>query len=154
MRLSMDKRIPFDASVDEVWAAMSDVGSYQRWWPWLEEFQADTLAVGETWRCDVKAPLRYHVRFTLKFIVVVPATHIECSLRGDIGGGAWIDVEEQGDKCDIWIRSEIYPESTFLKSLTRLLYPVALAGHDAVIANGARQFQQRALTPGASDTTR
>ena len=91
MQLRTDKRVPFDASVDEVWAAMCNVGSYQQWWPWLEEFHADALAVGETWRCDIRAPLRYHVRFTLKFIVVVPATHIECSLRGDISGGAWID---------------------------------------------------------------
>ncbi len=153
MRLSTDKRIPFDASVDDMWSAMCDVGSFQRWWPWLDSFQADALAVGETWRCDVRAPLRYHVRFTLKFVVVVPATHLECSLRGDITGGAWIDLEERGEHCDVWIRSEIYPASPFLKTLTRVLYPVALAGHDAVIANGARQFQQRALTPGASGTT-
>ena len=154
MQLRTDKRVPFDASVDEVWAAMCNVGSYQQWWPWLEEFHADALAVGETWRCDIRAPLRYHVRFTLKFIVVVPATHIECSLRGDISGGAWIDLEERGDKSDVWIRSEIAPASPFLKTLTRVLYPVALAGHDAVIASGARQFQERALaSAGASDTS-
>lgn len=153
MQLVTDKRLPFDASVDEVWAAMSDVGSYQTWWPWLHAFEADTLAPGAIWRCDIVAPLRYHVAFTLKFDVVVPATHIECSLRGDITGGAWIDLEERGDASDLWIRSELAPASQFLRLLTRVLYPVALAGHDAVINNGARQFQERALTPGARDTT-
>jgi uncharacterized protein YndB with AHSA1/START domain len=145
MRLVTDKRLPFAASVDEVWAAMCDVGSYQQWWPWLQTFEAEGLAVGEIWRCDIVAPLRYHVAFTLKFDVVVPATHIECSLRGDITGGAWIDLEERNEQSDVWIRSELAPASTFLRALTRVLYPVALAGHDAVINNGAKQFQERAL---------
>ncbi len=145
MRLSTDKRLPFDATVDEVWAAMGDVGSYQKWWPWLHSFEAEELAVGEIWRCDIVAPLRYHVAFSLKFDVVVPATHLECSLRGDITGGAWIDLEQRGEQCDLWIRSELAPASTFLRALTRVLYPVALAGHDAIINSGARQFQERAL---------
>lgn len=153
MQLVTDKRLPFDASVDNVWAAMADVGAYQTWWPWLRSFDADALEAGAIWRCEIVAPLRYTVAFSLKFDVVVPATHVECSLRGDITGGAWIDLEERGDASDVWIRSQLAPASLFLRRLTRFLYPIALAGHNAVIDNGAKQFQQRALTPGVSDTT-
>ncbi len=161
MELTTDRRLPFDASVDRVWAAMCDVGSYQQWWPWLQTFEADALDTGEIWRCVVVAPLRYTVSFTLKFDAVMPGHHVETSLRGDITGGAWIDLEQRGDECDVWIRSELAPASPFLRALTRVVYPVAKAGHDAVIGNGARQFQARALagsSPAASadapDTTK
>ncbi len=145
MHLSTDKRLPFDADVAEVWTAMSKVEAYQGWWPWLAEFDADALATGEIWKCKIVAPLRYTVAFTLKFDVVVPETHVEASLRGDITGGAWIDLEERGDACDVWIRSQLAPSSPFLKMLSTVLYPIAKAGHDAVIENGAKQFQDRAL---------
>jgi hypothetical protein len=131
------------------------VHSYQSWWPWLQTFEADALAAGEIWRGVIVAPLRYTVGFTLKFDAVMPGHHVEASLRGDITGGAWIDLEERGEGCDLWIRSQLAPASPFLKALTRILYPIAKAGHDAVITNGARQFQERALSANADapDTT-
>jgi hypothetical protein len=155
MQLSTDRRIAFDASADAVWSAMCDVGSYQSWWPWLRTFDANALEVGQIWRCEIVAPLRYTVAFTLKFDVVAAPFHIEASLRGDILGGAWIDVEERGEQSDVWIRSEIFPASRFLRALTRFAYPIARSGHDAIITSGARQFERRALaTAGAADTTR
>lgn len=145
MHLTTDKRLPFDADVAEVWTAMSKVEAYQGWWPWLEEFDANRLAAGEIWKCKIRSPLRYTVAFTLKFDVVVPETHIEASLRGDIVGGAWIDLEDRGGHTDIWIRSQLSPHSRFLKTLTAVLYPVAKYGHDAIIAIGAKQFEEKAL---------
>lgn len=154
MQLSTDRRLPFDAPAAEVWAAMGDVDSYQSWWPWLRTFQARALGVGEIWKCEIVSPLRYTVAFTLKFDVVAAPFHIEASMRGDIVGGAWIDVEERGDQCDVWIRSEIFPASTFLQRLTKFAYPIAKWGHDTVITRGAHQFQAKALSSsGASGTT-
>lgn len=145
MQLHTDRRIAFDAPADAVWAAMTDVTAYRSWWPWLRTFEADALATGEIWRCEIVAPLRYTVAFTLKFDVVAAPFHVETSLRGDILGGAWIDVEDRGAQSDVWIRSEIFPSSRFLRGLTRFAYPIAKSGHDAIITSGARQFQQRAL---------
>lgn len=154
MQLSTDRRVAFDAPADRVWAAMANVDAYQSWWPWLRAFDANALAVGEIWRCEVVAPLRYTVAFSLKFDVVAAPFHIEASIRGDILGGAWIDVEERGQHSDVWIRSELVPASTFLRRLTKFAHPIAKAGHDAVITKGAKQFQARALArTGASDTT-
>jgi uncharacterized protein YndB with AHSA1/START domain len=145
MHLATDQRLPFDADVASVWNAMGKVDAYQQWWPWLRTFEANALAVGEIWKCVIVAPLRYTVSFTLKFDVVVPEQHIETSLRGDIAGGAWIDLEERGDESDVWIRSTLAPTSPFLKMLSRVFYPVAKSGHDAIINQGAKQFQERAL---------
>ena len=38
---------------------------YQRWWPWLREFEATGLTAGDEWRCRVRPPLPYTVRFTI-----------------------------------------------------------------------------------------
>lgn len=124
---------------------MTDVTSYQRWWPWLRSFEAATLAVDEVWRCSVKAPLGYSLSFSLKFEVVVPEHHIEASVRGDILGGAWIDLEERGAASDVWVRSMFVPASPFLQRLSKFAPPVARLGHDLLLRQGARQFNERAL---------
>jgi hypothetical protein len=141
-----DQRLAMPADAETVWAAMSNVDAYTTWWPWLVEFDGAPIAVGSIWNCAVQPPLRYRVAFSIKFDVVVPSTHIEASVRGDIVGGAWIDLEPTGNGCDIWIRSGLAPRSQLLRVLSAAMQPVAKWGHDWIISTGAAQFQERALS--------
>ena len=143
--MSTDQRFDFDGDVAAVWNALCDVDSYQRWWPWLTEFDARGVAVDEVWKCRVKTLLGYSVSFSLKFDVVVPEHHIEASVRGDILGGAWIDLEERGDKSDVWVRSMFVPASPFLERLSKFAPPLARFGHNWILKTGARQFNEKAL---------
>lgn len=149
VHIETDRRYPFDGDVGAVWAAMAGVGSYEQWWPWLTEFDANALAVNEVWKCSVRAPLGYKVAFSLKFDVVVPEHHIEASVRGDIIGGAWIDLLERGEATDVWIRSMLIPVAPFLKRLSSAAPPVARFGHNWILRTGARQFNAKALARAA-----
>ena len=55
----------FGAPPDVVWAALAATGDYPTWWPWLTAFDADGLVAGGRWRCTVRPPLPYSVRFAL-----------------------------------------------------------------------------------------
>src|SRR5689334_17247421 len=66
MDVRSERRFRFDATPTALWAALDSVDDYSRWWPWLHHFDARALAAGEEWRCTVKPPLPYVVRFTIR----------------------------------------------------------------------------------------
>jgi len=61
-----ERQVSFDEPPDRLWAALTEVDGYQRWWPWLADLEVDGgFDVGATWRCQVRPPLPYSVRFAL-----------------------------------------------------------------------------------------
>jgi hypothetical protein len=136
-----------------VWAAMSDVDSYRGWWPWLREFDAKALATGEEWHCTVRAPLPYTVSFTIAFDQVVDEARAVTTVRGDIAGNAELTLTDLNEACEVVVRSDLAPRSTFLRFLASTFPPVARYGHDWILTTGAHQFEARALSVGAPDTT-
>ena len=74
------------------WEAMTEVGGYRQWWPWLRHFDADVLEAGDRWEAVVQPPLPYRVRFTIHLDEVSPAKHIVARILGDIAGSARVDI--------------------------------------------------------------
>ncbi|HUR77998.1 MAG TPA: hypothetical protein VMZ22_08615 [Acidimicrobiales bacterium] len=155
MELVTEKTLHFAHDRAAVWAAMADVGSYQRWWPWLRRFDAAELATHAVWRCTVRPPLGYTVSFSIAFTRVVASSVVEARVSGDIAGDAELLLSDAGDACEVLVRSDLQPESRFLRILANTAPPVARFGHDWVLTTGARQFEHRALlNVGAQDTTK
>jgi uncharacterized protein YndB with AHSA1/START domain len=150
------KDLHFAYPLAVVWAAMADDGSYQRWWPWLRTFEARALATGEDWRCVVRPPLPYTVSFTITFDEVVAEEQVVAHVHGDISGTAELTVAAIGDECGVVVRSDLAPQSRFLRVMATTLPPLARFGHDWILSTGAAQFAARALpaTSGAPGTTR
>jgi hypothetical protein len=136
-----------------VWAAMADVSAYRRWWPWLRAFDARALATGEQWRCTVRAPVPYTVSFTIAFEDVVAEERARAHVSGDIVGTAELTLNDEGEECEAVVRSDLAPRSLFLRVLASTFPPVARYGHDWILTTGAQQFDERALSVGARDTT-
>jgi uncharacterized protein YndB with AHSA1/START domain len=136
-----------------VWEAMADVGSYRHWWPWLRAFDARALASGDEWRCTVRPPLPYTVSFVIAFEDVVVEEHVVARVTGDIAGTAELTLHGVDGECEVVVRSDLEPRSGFLRVLATTLPPVARFGHDWILTTGAAQFESRALSAGARDTT-
>jgi uncharacterized protein YndB with AHSA1/START domain len=145
MELHSDRRLHFDAEPAEVWSAMGSVDRYQEWWPWLRSFEATGLVAGDRWRCTVKPPLPYTVRFTVDLQEVVPATRIAAAVSGDIEGRARLDFTAVDDGCTVHLRSDLAPANALLRVLAMVGRPIARHGHDWVLDVGAGQFASRAL---------
>jgi uncharacterized protein YndB with AHSA1/START domain len=129
-----------------VWEALSDVGAYQRWWPWLTELDASEFAAGTTWRCRVKPPLPYSLRFTVTLEEVDAPRFAVATVAGDIEGHASIDLAAAPDGgTDLRLVSVLRSSNTSLRLLADLGPPIVRFGHDWVLDNGLRQFRDRAL---------
>jgi hypothetical protein len=124
-----------------VWEALTQVEHYRDWWPWLRQFDGERFAAGERWRCVVKAPLPYSLRFEIGLIEVAAPDRAGAELTGDIAGRAEIALDDEAHGSVLRLTSDLAGTSGLIGVLDRLARPVASFGHDWVLDNGIRQFR-------------
>ena len=145
MEVRSARRFHFDAEPAEVWAALASVEEYPQWWPWLQSFEAQGLVQGDRWRCTVKPPLPYVVRFTVHLDEVIAEQSIRATVAGDIAGQAQLSLEPAEDGSTMILLSKLTPASPTLKVMGTIGRPLVRYGHDWVLDAGAGQFASRAL---------
>lgn len=140
-----DRRFRFPVAPTDFWATAARTDEYPSWWPWLRAFEARGLVAGDVWRCAVRPPLRYTVRFTVHLEEAEPPRTIHARIAGDIVGTARLRVDPDGNGCVVRLTSSLEPDGRVLGLLTRLAGPLARRGHDWILATGAEQFTREAL---------
>jgi uncharacterized protein YndB with AHSA1/START domain len=145
VELVSDRSWCFGAPPDVVWAALAATDDYPRWWPWLTTFDADGLVAGGRWRCTVRPPLQYSVRFAIDIDEVEPPHLVTARVSGDITGHARIDITESGARSEVRLASALTPTRRTIAWLAAVAGPIARRSHDWVLDTGARQFAARAV---------
>jgi len=141
-----DRRFTFDLPPDRVWEAMGRTSAFKEWWPWLRQFEATGLVVGDIWTCHIEPPLPYDLRFTVTLEEVVSGQSARALVAGDIVGTAALTLaaDEHGG-CEARLLSDLAPSSGVLAAFAVVARPLVVWGHDWVIAEGVRQFRDRGL---------
>ena len=147
MELTSDRRYHVLATPEVVWATLAATDQYQRWWPWLREFEATGLTAGDEWQCRVRPPLPYTVRFTIALQEVEPPRTIAARIEGDIAGTARVELTGRDGGCEIRLTSTLSPRGRTVRIMADLARPLARIGHDWVLDTGARQFATAVATP-------
>ena len=132
---------------DEVWGRICTVDDYRSWWPWLRRFDAEALAAGAEWSCEVQPPLPYLVRFRVAIERVDEPSLVHALVLGDVVGDATLELEETEEGCRAVLHSALAPGNAALRLVSRFASPLARFGHDWVLDSGARQFIARAAPP-------
>jgi uncharacterized protein YndB with AHSA1/START domain len=135
----------FAADRSQVWDALARIDEYMRWWPWLREFRGGSLTAGDVWRCAVRPPAGYVVRFDIALDEVEPPGWIAATIRGDIAGEATVRLDAMGNRCDLVLESRLLAARSGLRILSRVAPAVARRGHEWVLDSGLRQFAEGAL---------
>lgn len=144
-RFRFDRTFRFDAPADDLWSAIADTRSYPRVWSWLDEFESGPLVEGTRASFRVRPPLPYRLRFAVTLDEVRAPELVRGRVSGDaVGEAALVVLSTDGGSAArlTWDLEVVRP------SLTRaapFLRPLMVAGHDAVVALGVRQFRRRAL---------
>lgn len=139
------RRYDFAADRPRVWAAMGAVDEFRDWWPWLRRFESEGLVAGDVWRCTVKPPLPYVMRFTVAIDAVVEHERIEATVGGDVTGTVRIELTDRTPGCRVQLTSALEPDSGWVRALTIVGRPLVSFGHDWVLDTGARQFYEHAF---------
>jgi hypothetical protein len=144
---------------ETVWSLIKGVDRFRSWWPWLRQFDAGGLAVGDEWRCTVQPPVPYLVRFRVVIEHVEPPALVRARVLGDVVGDATLTLEpvvphmngNGAAGCVALLHSSLAPGNTALAVVSRFAAPVARFGHDWVLDSAARQFIARAIEPALGD---
>ncbi len=80
---------------EKVWSLICAVDRYRSWWPWLREFEAHGMTVGDEWRCMVQPPVPYLVRFRVVIDHVEAPSLVRARVLGDVVGDATLTLETQ-----------------------------------------------------------
>ena len=65
VELGRDRSYSFPMLPDALWSALAETGDYQSWWPSLTDLDADGLIAGAVWRCTIRPPLPFPLRFAI-----------------------------------------------------------------------------------------
>ena len=133
------------ARPEQVWCALAATGEYRRWWPWLTAFEADGLVAGGQWRCTVRPPLPYSLRFTVHLDEVVPPALVTAHVTGDIAGDARVDLADHDEGTQVRLASVLTPTNPAFAIIAAVARPIVQRGHDWVLDTGARQFARHAV---------
>jgi hypothetical protein len=145
VEIDSDRRFRFPVDATAFWDAVASTDDYRQWWPWLRSFDARGLIAGDEWRCAVRAPLGYTVRFTVHLDEVRTPTLVRATIGGDIVGRAELGVTPDRECCDVRLTSSLKPRNRGFAVLAFLAAPLARHGHDWILDTGAGQFAGRAL---------
>ena len=146
MEVRSDRTFSFPVEPAALWTALTSVDRYQSWWPWLRRFDGTSFTEGARWRCAVRAPLGYPVRFEVVLSDVVAGRSATATVSGDIAGPARLEVRPaDGGGSRLRLQSTLASKRWLLRAIARLAPPVARFGHDRLLATGVRQFRSEAL---------
>jgi hypothetical protein len=144
-----DRTFEFGVGPAALWSALTSVDRYRQWWPWLREFDGTMFVEGARWRCAVRSPLLYRVRFVIVLEDVVAGRSASAAVTGDIVGQARLDVTPGTGGSRLRLEATLASESRLLRTIARVAPPLARFGHDRLLSVGVRQFRSRALVEGS-----
>ena len=142
MHVRTDRHQAVDAAPSDLWPLLASVDRYRAWWPWLHSIDADALAAGQVWRCAVRPPVPYVVRFRLHLTDVEPPTRVAATLDGDITGSASLHVTAAPAGADLHFVADLEPSAAWLRALSTVAATLARFGHDRVVDHGLSRLAE------------
>lgn len=160
-----------DATCEEVYRTLEDVGGLARWWPSvyldvrvLEKGQPG--GVGKVVELYTKGWLPYTLHWKFRVMETNFPTGFSISAIGDfVGQGVWTFRDAGAGKCEVTYDWKISAEKPLLKLLTPLLRPIFTANHHWAMRKGeeslrlellrrkAKTEEERAAVPAAPGPT-
>ncbi|HUF99946.1 MAG TPA: hypothetical protein VMM60_17605, partial [Ilumatobacter sp.] len=140
-----DRRFEFEADRPTVWRGVTSMDRYTTWWPWLHEFDGTTFETGSRWRCAVKPPLPYVLRFDLVFVEVIEHDSVRVEVEGDLTGRALLQVIDRQGGSELHLAYDLNPANRTLQTVAKVARPAVVVALDWVLDTGARQFGHSAL---------
>lgn len=142
-----DREWRFGLAPDRLWDRLTAVDEYARWWPWLRELDVDRgFVTASRWRCEVAPPLPYVVRFTVALERVVDREQVTATVDGDVQGTARLTMQPDDDgTTTVRLVSDLVPANPVMRRFAAFAPALVRWGHDWVLDQGRRQFEQRAL---------
>ena len=141
-------RFSFPVPPSEVWAAISRLDQFERWWGWLGELEVDGpgLQTGTVLRGTVAPPVPYRMRVAVELGRCVSERLIDGSVTGDLVGEAHLRLHPTADGTVTDVDWSLEMMQLPMRVAARVAYPLLRWGHDRVVEATVRGFRSQLLT--------
>ena len=138
----------FTISPDRVWAELSNVDQYERWWPWLGEFglAGDSLAAGSILHGVVSPPVPFQMRLTIELFRCEPTRSVDAHVHGDLEGEAGLRMQPAGTGSQVEVAWELEMMQRPMRIASRFGHPLLQWGHDQVVQMTVAGFRRHVET--------
>jgi carbon monoxide dehydrogenase subunit G len=135
----------FDLSPDQLWDRIEQVDQFERWWPWLSEFEVEGsgLAQGSVLRGVVAPPLPYRMRLRVELGRCVRPVSIDATVGGDLTGVAGLRLHRNDEGTWAEVSWNVEMRQPVMRLASRFGHPLLKWGHDRVVESTVAGFRRR-----------
>jgi carbon monoxide dehydrogenase subunit G len=125
----------FSVTPEEVWKAIENVDSFERWWSWLEEFrlEGDGLVAGAVLHGVVAPPVPYRMRVDVHLIRCDRPRAIDARIAGDLSGESELRLVPEGSGTHVAVGWTVEMMQRPMRLASRVAHPLLRWGHDRVV---------------------
>jgi hypothetical protein len=147
--IDYDGLFRFDAPSDAVWATITELDQFERWWSWLGHLtvDGDGLTPGTVLRGTVSPPLPYRMNVRVELERCIPAQLIDAVVHGDLEGDAHLYLRNSDRGTDAAVAWHLEMMQRPMRSFALFGYPILRWGHDMVVDATVRAFRARLRQP-------
>jgi hypothetical protein len=141
----------FEAPIEAVWEALTDVARWPEWWPHVKEVH--TLAAGDADDRGALRRIRWGSRLPYGFVLEVRTIEVEPLARlrgaatGDLAGTGLWEVWRDGAGTRLRYTWNLAVHTAWMRVAAPLMAPVFRWNHEGVMRDGMRGLERRLALP-------
>jgi uncharacterized protein YndB with AHSA1/START domain len=134
----------FEASPEELWAAIERTDRFEGWWSWLSDltFERGGLVSGGLLRGTVSPPLPYRMRVEVDLVRCERPHAIDAEVRGDLQGPASLRIAAVAGGAQVETTWTLEMMQRAMRLASRVAHPLLRIGHDAVVDVTVSSFRR------------
>lgn len=147
--ISYRRGYQFDLDPEQLWDRIEEVDQFERWWPWLTDFELDGggLSTGSVLSGVVNPPLPYHMRLSVELIDCERPVAIDATIEGDLTGVARLRLRPELEGTWAEVAWTVEMRQPAMRLASRIGRPVLQWGHDRVVEMTVSSFRRRIELP-------
>jgi carbon monoxide dehydrogenase subunit G len=150
--IEYEREFAFAVTPSALWAAIEDVDSFERWWPWLREFSLDggALEAGSVLRGVVVPPLPYRMHVEVELVRCRRPTEIDAVVHGDLEGPARLRLSPSDAGTVARVAWSVEMMQRPMRIASQVAHPLLKWGHDRVVEVTVASFRRHLRAAGAA----
>lgn len=143
--ISYRRGYQFDLAPETLWDRIEEVDQFERWWPWLTDFELDGggLSTGSVLSGVVNPPLPYRMRLSVELIDCERPVGIDATIEGDLAGVARLRLRPELEGTWAEVAWTVEMRQPAMRLACRFGRPVLQWGHDRVVESTVAGFRRR-----------
>jgi hypothetical protein len=141
---SYEGTFAFDASPEELWAALQRTDLFETWWPWMRDVnvEGEVLTPGSVLSFHIDPPVPYRMGIRVDVIESDPCRSIRGRVSGDLSGWGYLEMEALDDRSIVVTRWDVETSNGAIRAAIRVARPLLLWAQQWAVESSLKGFRR------------